>query len=131
MIDVAAIRADLAGVLEHLPVTVYTELPGSVTPPAVVVGLPTTISFEQSHTLGVCDIPITVVTGPMFNRTAETELMSTALAVANAIRNVRTVNVAGCRFVDIDQTTEIAVGDQLPLYSTNVNTQVITHTQES
>jgi len=135
MINIDTIRADLAAALDLAAldlagVEIYTDLPGSLTTPAVVVGLPSAITFEQAYTLGVVELPLTVVTGPMFNSKAETQLMAIALTVAAAVRNVRTAVVLACRFVSIDETTEMAVSDQVPMYSCNVNVQITTRTQE-
>lgn len=131
MINVDQVRADVAASIGGVGAQIYTTLPGSVTTPAVVIGLPTSISLEQSYRLGVIELALTVITGPMFNSKAETELMTTALAVAAAVRAVATPTVAACRFVSIDKVTEMAVSDQVPLYSCDVNFQITTHiTQE-
>lgn len=75
--DVESVMEELAGRLDSIPdLRVYAWPPGSVTPPAAVVGYPADYSYDQTYQRGQdqMTIPVVVVVGRTTERTSRTAL---------------------------------------------------------
>lgn len=108
--DLQAIRTEL---VQAAPSgwTAYDSTPGNPATPSIVVGMPRSIDFEASYRMARVQLPIYVVTGPLFSKEAETSLLTETMNVAAAYRSLTGSEFRSCRVDSIEGFTPDTVGN--------------------
>lgn len=107
--DLEAVRSELAA-LAPSGWTAYDYTPGAAVAPALVVGMPESITFDGSYNMAQVTIPVYVVEAPQFDKDAETRLMSGALTVSDSYRSVTGTSFASCRVSGINSFIPQTIG---------------------
>lgn len=121
--NIQGIRTELAALAPEGWNT-YDYDNGSMTTPAVAIGLPTNISFDGSYKLTTLSIPVNVIVGPLFSPDAEATLLTEVLTIANSFRNVSGSNFRSCRVEGIANFGPATYGST-EAYSATISLQIL------